>query len=94
MDIDFFIKVFTDFEVGGQFDGFAVLDLCEGVFYGTVFDDGPVAHDLEVTFFGIYDDVEVVIRSVFLAEEGLEDVFQHFHEGGPVDILRFLEVLE
>ena len=50
-----------------------------------------------ITFFCIHNYVKVFITPVFFTEQGLENVFYHFHHGGTVNIfgiLKFLECLD
>ena len=66
----------------------------QGVLHGAIFNNKPAAHDLQVTFFGIYDHVKILITAIFFTQQCFEYIFNHFHHSGAVNIFCFLKILE
>ncbi len=86
--------LFAQFEV--FVDGFGVAEGNFRILVGQsrILDNRPVSPDFQVPLVDVDDDVEVFIGAVPLDQHVSENVFQHPHEGCPVDIFEFFEFRE
>ena len=87
--------ILPHFKVGLDFYCVGVADLCKRVHYFTIFNDHTATDDLKVSFFSVYDNVEVFITSVFFAEQSFKTSSTTFIKVGRsiFSILKFLECL-
>ncbi len=71
-----------------------VLHLVKGDLAGRIFncvDHFEVLIDFAVSFVRVYDDIEIIARTVGFGELGFEYIHEDSHHGSPVDVLLVLE---
>jgi hypothetical protein len=61
------------------------------VFEGVILYHDAVSPDFQVTLVDIYNDVKILVRPVTLDKHVPENIFQHSHQGCPVNIFKFFK---
>ncbi len=69
-------------------------DLLVGIGYFVIGNNFTVAVNLEVAFVGVYDYVEVLIRTENLCNNAAEAFFEYAHHCGAVNVLGLFEFRE
>ena len=84
-------KVLADLEVRFYLDSFGILNLAFAVCQFAVLDDKAVAVNLPVALVNVDNDVEVVVRAVFLGKGGAEHLFKDVHQSLTVNVLEIFK---
>ena len=90
-EFHFVCHLFSHFIVCIDFLGFCQRDLGIRIFESIVFYHDTVSPDFQVSFVDIYDDVKILVRSVTLDKHVSEYIFQHSHQGCPINIFKFFK---